>query len=57
VLAAGALCPGLPQSTPSRHAGSPGLAPVTDRANPRSSKDSFTIAYPLVLCADQMKCS
>jgi hypothetical protein len=36
VLAAGTLCPGLPEPPPSRRGGSPGPAPVTYRANSRS---------------------
>jgi hypothetical protein len=45
-LEAGAFGPGPHQSTTSRHAGSPGLAPVTRHANSPMAKESFAIAYP-----------
>ena len=44
LLAAEALCSGLPQSTPAGHAGGLGLAPVTYQANSRMTKGSFAIA-------------
>src|SRR5262245_40170499 len=52
LLAAGALCPGLAQSTAAGHAGSLGTAALIDRTNLRGSKDSFARAYPLIRCVD-----
>src|SRR5262249_4101770 len=54
VLATGAAGRGLPQSTASRPAGGPGFAPVTRHANSPRTNQSFAIAYPPILRADQI---
>src|SRR5262249_28661241 len=51
VLGAGAISPGLPQSTPPGGAGCPGLAPVTRCANPYLSNDASIGALSPILCA------
>src|SRR5262249_32675244 len=55
MLAAGAFGPGLPQSTASRRAGSPGLAPVRRQAHSPLAKGSFAIAHPVVPCANRVR--
>jgi hypothetical protein len=51
LLAAGAFGPGLPQSTPSGHAGGSGPAPVTHRAE----TDAVERHWPYRLPADTMR--
>src|SRR5438270_138243 len=48
LLAAGAIGPGLPQSTPSRQAGGSGPVPVTHHASPRNSGGPFPTAVLLI---------